>query len=665
MVTRETRDRQVPPRAAAFSLAAFAVPVLGTVLFPERLEDYEALLWLAALVPAFLFAYYRGWRGAATALAVGMAVLSTTGAIASGLGNPVPELLPVVVVIYVLVALGIGWLAEGLLRDRDEIEDLAFTDPLTNLPNRRHAEVFLENEFAAAERGRLLSVALFDLDHFKRYNDSYGHEAGDEALQAFADVLIRTTRRMNLSARFGGEEFLAVLAGSDLKGAAIFANRVRHELAALELGSGPLTVSVGVATWDPSMEEPRELLSAADRALYEAKRDGRDQVRAVGGDASDPGGWGEGGSEAEGEERGEASRPESIGAGRSVLVVEENESVRSLLASYLESVGFSVVEAAEGAHAIGALAEEHDLVITDLRLSDIGGQEIIRAAKSRHPMTQVVVLTALQDAHIAADALQAGADRYLFKPFGMPELRAHLIEALAHRDRLIEQGRRRRELSPEAAQRAAAARDTILNGARALVRAVEVRDPYTAGASERVAQYAEILADHIDPEGVLLPRDLLRLGCELHDVGKIGVPDEILNKAGPLDAEELVEMRRHPEIGRSILEPIIEDPMVLAITSWHHENWDGSGYPDGLRGQAIPLAARVVAVADALNALTRPRAWRSARNWKESLDILRDSSATAFDPDVVEAVLVNAEQLEPLSRGDTAETGATRGELAP
>lgn len=652
MVRPEPRARHVPPRAAALSLGALAVPILGSVFFPARLADYEALLWLTALIPAFLFAYHRGWSGATTALALGMAVLSTTEAITSARGQTVPELLPGVVVVYVIIALAVGWLAEIFLRDRDEIEDLAFTDALTSLPNRRHAEVFLENEFAAAERGRLLSVALFDLDNFKGYNDAYGHEAGDEALKAFAEVMVRTTRRMNLSARLGGEEFVAVLAGSDLHGATVFANRVRQELLARNLGAGPLSVSAGVATYDPSFQGPKELLAAADRALYEAKRDGRNRVKAVGtaGDATDAGTW----KSPDGTEanvvRLEAHTPTQMGEGRSVLVVEGNESVRSLLASYLETVGFRVSEAEDGASGIALLADEYDVVITDLRLAEVSGEEIIRAVKSRHPLTQVLILTALQDAHIAADALQAGADRYLFKPFGMPELRAHLQEALAHRGRLIEQAARHLELTAEGEERAKAARETILNGARALVRAVEVRDPYTAGASERVARYAEIMADRIDPDALRLPREALRLGCELHDVGKIGIPDGILNKAGPLDSEELAEMRRHPEIGRSILDPIIQDDTVLAITSWHHEKWDGTGYPDGLRAHAIPLAARVVAVADALNAIARPRAWRSARSWDEALGILRESTGTAFDPEIVGAALASATELRDASR---------------
>ncbi len=637
---QEPRSNRVPARAAVLSLAAFVVPVLGAFWFPEDLADYEALLWLTALIPAFLLAYYRGWQGAATATALGMAVLAIVAAITRSLGRETPDLLPIIVVIYLGLSIAIGWLAEILHRDRDEVEDLAFTDPLTHLPNRRHVEVFLANEFAAAQRGRLLSVVLFDLDRFKEYNDTYGHEAGDEALERFGEVLIRTTRRMNLSGRLGGEEFISILAGSDAHGATIFADRVRDELAALGLGAGPLTVSAGVAEYDESIRDPKMLIAAADKALYEAKREGRNRVKTR---------YPEGGDDPALAEHVRAKEERSslppIGAGLPVLVVVEDAHTRDLLASYLQTAGFTVVRAADGASAIRALAEEPAVLITDTRISDMAPQEIIRATRSRYPLAQILVLTALQEAFTAADALQAGADRYLVKPFGMPELRAHLIDALDDRNKLLRQGDRRRELSAEGKARARSARESILAGTRALVRAVEARDPYTAGSAGRVASYAETLAEHIDPEETLLPRERLRLGCELHDVGKIGVPDGVLNKEGPLDTLELAEMRKHPRIGRSILEPIIDDPLVLAITSWHHENWDGTGYPDALRGQAIPLAARVVAVADALNAITRPRAWRAARSWDDALDIVEQGSGTTFDPRVVEAALATADRL--------------------
>src|SRR5688500_4033263 len=263
--------RRAPTRALLLSLAALGVPVAGALVFPEGLAEYGSLLWLLALIPAFLLAYYRAWRGAATALAAGMATLSLTEAVATWSGRSVPDLLLGVVIAYVAITLGIGWLAEQLHQDKDEVEDMAFTDILTHLPNRRHARVFLENEFAAAERGRLLSVALFDLDDFKAFNDRHGHQAGDEALRAFAEVLIRTTRRMNLAARFGGEEFLAVLAGSDAEGAMVFADRVRTALQSRSIGGESLTVSGGVAVAHPSERSPDELAADADHAPHPAQ----------------------------------------------------------------------------------------------------------------------------------------------------------------------------------------------------------------------------------------------------------------------------------------------------------------------------------------------------------------------------------------------------------
>jgi len=287
-----TTSPRVPPRALILSLAALAVPATAALLFSEFLGQYGPLLWLLLLVPAFLLAYYRGWRGAATALAAGMATLSTTQVVSSWMGIAVPDLLLGVVLFYLAIAMGVGWLAELLHRDRSEAEDMALTDTLTHLPNRRQAMVFLKNEFAAAERGRLLCAVFCDLDGFKGFNDRHGHPAGDEALRSFADILTQTTRRMNLSARFGGEEFLSILAGSDAEGAVRFAERVRIALAARALSGETLTVSCGVAPYHPSLSSPDELLAAADHALYQAKREGRNRVQLFGHTDGEPTGPG-------------------------------------------------------------------------------------------------------------------------------------------------------------------------------------------------------------------------------------------------------------------------------------------------------------------------------------------------------------------------------------
>ncbi|HEX9886413.1 MAG TPA: diguanylate cyclase, partial [Longimicrobiales bacterium] len=467
MLLDQRSERCVPGRALLLSLAALAVPVVGALRFPEALGEQGALLWLLALVPAFLQAYHRGWRGVATALAVGMATLSSTQAIVLWRGLAVPDLLLGVVVAYLAIALGIGWIAELLHRQRAEVEDLALTDLLTHLPNRRHARVFLDNEFAAAARGRLLSVVLFDLDRFKQFNDRYGHPAGDEALQAFAEVLAHTTRRSNLSARFGGEEFVSILAGSDGEGAVVFAERVRSGLQARHLGDDPLTVSAGVACHQPAMSSPDELLAAADEALYEAKDAGRNCVRlyagtppeAVAGHLPDSlitDSFGPADSYPRADtEIGKTPPPPELlpdpgppfGTGHRALLVEDEASVRELIATYLRREGFAVTSAASVAEGVRALKEEFDVVVTDIHLPGSSGRDLVAAVKSRWPVTQVLVMTGLQDAQVAAQALDAGADRYLFKPFGLPELRTHLLDALSRRERLLQERARKQDLS--------------------------------------------------------------------------------------------------------------------------------------------------------------------------------------------------------------------------
>jgi diguanylate cyclase (GGDEF)-like protein len=276
-------SRPIPTRSLVTSGAAFAVPVLASVLAPDSFHEYTLLLWLLAVVPSFLLAYHRGWKGAALALAGGMAVLSTSQAILLFMGRQVDNwfFLLAMVVLFTGIALGVGLVTELLHRAREEAAEQALTDELTGLPNRRYARLFLDKEFEAARRGRALTVVLFDLDRFKDYNDTYGHAAGDEALRTFGHTLGGTTRKMNLSARFGGEEFLSVVSSAEIAGAMVFAERVRNTLALQQPPQGHLTVSAGMAVYEPGMKSPDELVAAADRALYLAKAAGRDCIRVA------------------------------------------------------------------------------------------------------------------------------------------------------------------------------------------------------------------------------------------------------------------------------------------------------------------------------------------------------------------------------------------------
>lgn len=266
--------KRVPLRALVLSGAALAVAAWGALSSPEFLAAYDSLSWLLVLTPAFLLAYYRGWRGAVRAMASGALFLLIAELVAERVLGIVVDwhLLLLVAVSILALGLGLGVLSELLQRERAWALVLAYSDPLTGLPNRRLLDLFLVKEFAAAQRGRAVSVVLFDVDGFKSYNMQYGHRVGDEALQQIAAMLDRNTRRMNLSGRYGGEEFLSVLGGEGGQGAVVFAERVRHAIAQLVLSVGSsVTVSAGVAQYDPSMRDPGDLVDAADTALRRAK----------------------------------------------------------------------------------------------------------------------------------------------------------------------------------------------------------------------------------------------------------------------------------------------------------------------------------------------------------------------------------------------------------
>jgi diguanylate cyclase (GGDEF)-like protein len=278
-----TRSEGVPARAIAISIAALAVPLLASAFNPRAISEYEPLLWLLALVPAFLLAYYRGRAGVAAALAAGMAALSLAQAISFGLGRPLEggAILMALVITYLLVCFGLAMLTDRLHRDRQLIERLALTDPLTGLANRRYTTMFLEKEFAAAQRGRKLSVILTDVDDFKGFNDAKGHAAGDRVLQQVAAELHTVTRATSVAARLGGDEFISIVSDCDAYGALIYANSLNSRLSGI-LPEPGFTVSIGIAEYTPDMKRPEELVEAADRALYAAKASGRNCVRVDG-----------------------------------------------------------------------------------------------------------------------------------------------------------------------------------------------------------------------------------------------------------------------------------------------------------------------------------------------------------------------------------------------
>ncbi len=274
---------RIPPISLAVSLLALGVTAVAVRRWPASLSEFAVLAWLLAAVPSFLFAYYRGWTGAAVGLGatiVGLFVFDALP-IRGSSGIDWPRSLILTTALFA-VSFGAGWVTESLRRRRTRALDMAYADALTGLPNRRVIDFFLERYFAIARQGPGFTIVLFDLDDFKRLNDRLGHTAGDRALVDVGTALRESTRRMDILARYGGEEFVAILPGEGVDGAAVFAERIRAALGRVKLSDGsPLTVSAGIAAFESGMSSPGDLVRAADEALFEAKRLGGDRIQIL------------------------------------------------------------------------------------------------------------------------------------------------------------------------------------------------------------------------------------------------------------------------------------------------------------------------------------------------------------------------------------------------
>lgn len=279
------------PGVVAVALVPIAAAAAATVLWHEALVRWLGFVWLLALIPIFVLSHRHGWRGAVLALAAGMAAFAGVEIVGTiVLGFEVSAwYFGLVSAVLTAVALGAGWVSERLIEERVRTVDLALRraleDPETGLPTRRAAELFLSKEFAAARRGDGLAVVLFDLDGFAGFVDRHGRELARQVLEKVGAVFDEASRDADLSARWGSQEFLAVLPGEELEGAGTFAERIRTKADLLELRtrdgtvvSSGVTVSAGIAEFEGDMRSEERLLERAHRALHAAKAKGGDSV---------------------------------------------------------------------------------------------------------------------------------------------------------------------------------------------------------------------------------------------------------------------------------------------------------------------------------------------------------------------------------------------------
>jgi putative two-component system response regulator len=336
----------------------------------------------------------------------------------------------------------------------------------------------------------------------------------------------------------------------------------------------------------------------------------------------------------------EDARPVVAGSAN-CLIVDDEPSVRRSLARMLAAQGFTCLEAATGLEGLQVLDRigEIPLIISDMRMPELDGMGFLEAVRQRFPDSSVIMLSGMSETTTAVDCLHLGAADFLLKPISLSELQARVARALEKRALVLQNRFYQEHLERQVQEQGQRIQELFLQGVQMLARALEAKDAYTRGHSIRVSRYAVATASRLGFEGAGL--DGIRLGGELHDIGKIGTREAVLHKAGSLTAEEFRQITEHPALGEKMLSPLAhESPDVLRIVRSHHERLDGRGFPDGLRGDNIPIEARIVAVADAFDAMTTRRPYRESRPPAEAMGELRRVAGTQLDPDAVEAFLV-------------------------
>jgi putative nucleotidyltransferase with HDIG domain len=328
-----------------------------------------------------------------------------------------------------------------------------------------------------------------------------------------------------------------------------------------------------------------------------------------------------------------------------VLVVDDELAACKLLSIILPSPDYYCVLARNGEEGLVALQRENfDAVISDLQMPGMGGMELLAEARRCQPHVAFLVTTGVDDVDVGVQAMRSGADDYLVKPLLESVVVASLERAL-HKRRLEQQVENYRqhleEMVAERTKQLHAALDQIEGSyedtLQALGAAIDLRDSETAGHSQRVCRYSLEIARAMGlPEKEL--RNLARGAC-LHDIGKLGVPDGILLKPGPLTADEWTLMRQHVQIGFELVEgiPFLADAAEIVLT--HHERYDGSGYPRGLKAEETLMGARIFAVADSFDAITSDRPYRRASSFEAGRETIGHGAGRLFDPRVVDVFL--------------------------
>ncbi len=333
----------------------------------------------------------------------------------------------------------------------------------------------------------------------------------------------------------------------------------------------------------------------------------------------------------------------------SILIVDDEDTIRRLLDRKLSSEGYECHVAANGEQALDIIRKNPvGLVILDIKMPGKSGIQLLPQIKAAYPETQILMATTVTDIETAVNCMKDGAYDYITKPINLDEMAFAVSRALDKRKLELQIRDYQHHLEERVLEQAEKIRSSFLRSITALATALEAKDRYTAGHSQRVAEIAVAIARAM---GLLEEtNEKIQLAGLVHDVGKIGIRESILNKPGYLTDEELCYIQKHPEMGQRILTPLSGDEEVSRTVRAHHEHYDGTGYPDGLRQNEIPLGSRIIAVADAYEAMTSNRPYREAMNNEAALVEIERGGGTHFDPEVAEVFLRTSRNIRECSR---------------
>jgi putative two-component system response regulator len=350
-----------------------------------------------------------------------------------------------------------------------------------------------------------------------------------------------------------------------------------------------------------------------------------------------------------------------------ILIVDDEDAIRSMLTRKLELDGYSCEVASDGNEALWkAFMKDFDLVLMDIKMPGLSGMEALPQMVIDHPDTCVIMITAVVDAKTAVEAMKLGAYDYVTKPFDLDDLSMRVRRALERRRLVLENREYQHHLEQKVKQQveqveeyyskaiqAVSHEQVVLNEvggeaqgdgseeaylhmAKSLALMAEVHEPYARGHAERVGLRASEIAGQLRCSDKLVKQ--IKIAAMLHDIGKIAIPDHILFKSGLLTPAEYSEVKRHSTVAVEIINHVDYFKDVVSLIEAHHEWYNGKGYPKNLKGESIPLGARIIAVADAYDAMTCPRPYRPRLSNEEAVQILKKGAASQWDPMVVDAL---------------------------